>query len=148
MCNKLDDSTLARWRLARRLTLGAIVVAGSLATAMAITHRLAGTPCGHGDSARELEFQSYYSYSGIGVEMAVDGEDFVVRSVFAGAPAEGRLVPGTVLTSVDGVRPDHMQAWSTLIRGEAGTEVVLEVVQPDATAETIVLQRDVIRVRY
>jgi C-terminal processing protease CtpA/Prc len=148
MSKTLDDSTMARWRLARRLTLGGIVVAGSLATALAVTHRLSDAPCRHFHSQAQTEVDNYYTYSGIGVEMARDGEDFVIRRVFPGSPADGRLFPGAKLIAVDGVEPAHMNQWSNQIRGEAGTEVQLTVEYPCAGVETLVLQREVIRLRY
>ena len=147
MSSTQDAPTIARWRLARRLTLGAIVVAGSLATALAVSHRLSDSPCRHFHDQSHTEVSSYYTYSGIGVEMGHDGEDFIVRRVFPGSPADGQVFPGAKLISVDGVQPQHMSAWSTQIRGEAGSEVKLEVEYPCSGIDAVTLQREVIRLR-
>lgn len=142
---KIDSSALSRWRIARRITLGAIVVAGTMSTAAAVAQRVADHPC-HGHSKANV--QSYYTYSGIGVELTRDGNDFVVARVFPGTPADGKLYPGAVLLSVDGETPSHMQQWTNKIRGEQGSSVELEVVYPCSGPDTVVLQRDVVRVRY
>ncbi|PRP94755.1 PDZ domain-containing protein [Enhygromyxa salina] len=142
---KTDSSALARWRLARRISLGAIVVAGTMTTAAAVAQRIAAHPC---SMSQRANVQSYYSYSGIGVELTQDGSDFVVARVFAGSPADGKLFPGAVLLSVDGESPKHMQQWTNMIRGEQGTPVELEVVYPCSGHDTVVLERDVVRLRY
>ena len=142
---KNDSPALTRWRIARRLTLGAIVVAGTMATASAVAHRLADHPCG---AHVRADVQSYYSYSGIGVELTQDGEDFVVARVFPGTPADGKLFPGAVLISVDGESPRHMQQWTARIRGEQGSTVELEVAYPCSGHDTVEIERDVVRVRY
>lgn len=139
---KIDSSVIARWRTARRITLGAIVIAGTMSTAAAVSYRLAEHPCGHARA------QGYYTYSGIGVELTQDGRDFVVARVFPGSPADGVLYPGAVLLSVDGESPRNMQQWTASIRGEQGTAVELEVVYPCSGQETVELERDIIRVRY
>ncbi|KIG17094.1 hypothetical protein DB30_03691 [Enhygromyxa salina] len=142
---KTDSSALNRWRIARRITLGAIVVAGTMTTAAAIAQRVAEHPC---SMSQRANVQSYYSYSGIGVELTQDGSDFVVARVFPGSPADGKLFPGAVLLTVDGESPDHMRQWTNLIRGEQGTPVELEVVYPCSGHDTVVLERAVVRLRY
>lgn len=137
---KIDTSALYRWRSARRITLGAIAIAGTMATAAAVAHRVAEHPC-----ARAQAQLDYYSYSGIGVELTHDGQNFVVARVFPGTPADGKLHVGAVLLSVDGEKPQHMQQWTTLIRGEQGTKVELEVAYPCSGHDTVVLERDVVR---
>jgi C-terminal processing protease CtpA/Prc len=138
---KIDSSALHRWRTARRITLGAIVVAGTMATAGAVANRVADHPCSSGHH----HYSGSYSYSGIGVELTQDGDDFVVVRVFPNSPAEGKLQPGAVLLSVDGERPDTMPQWTSMIRGEQGTEVELEVVYPCSGHDTVVLERDIVR---
>ena len=135
---KIDTSTLHRWRTARRITLGAIVVAGTMATAAAVANRVADHPCHAPAHANE------YSYSGIGVELTQDGKDIVVARVFEGTPADGKLQPGAILLSVDGERPTNMQHWTRMIRGEQGTEVELEVVYPCSGHDTVVLEREIV----
>lgn len=142
---QIDSSALHRWRIARRVTLGAIVIAGTMATAAVVVTRVAlDHPCTRGDYE-----QGFYTYSGIGVELEQRGDEFVVRRVFPGSPADGKLFPNASLVSVNGESPRHMQAWTNEIRGERGTSVTLEVEYPcNGDRETVTLERDIVRVRY
>ena len=142
---KIDSSALAHWRTARRITLGAIVIAGTMFTAAEVAQRVAEHPCG---AHARANVQSYYTYSGIGVELTQDGDDFVVARVFPGTPADGKLFAGAVLLSVDGESPRHIRQWTHMIRGEQGSSVELEVVYPCSGHDTVVLQRDVVRVQF
>ncbi|NVB39526.1 hypothetical protein G6O69_16915 [Pseudenhygromyxa sp. WMMC2535] len=138
-----DPSAIARWRTARRLTLGAIVVAGTMFTAAAVAQRVAEHPC-HA-SAR---VDSYYTYSGIGVELTQEGDHFVVSRVFRGTPADGKIYPGAVLLEVDGQAPSDMLDWTRAIRGDIGSSVELEVVYPCQGHELVSLERALVRVRH
>lgn len=138
-----NDTILARWLTARRITLAAIVIAGTMATAATVAQRLGDGRCG-GDRRA----QGDYTYSGIGVSLTMDGDDFVVHHVFPNTPAEGKIHPGAVLLSVDGETPETMDGWAERIRGEAGTEVELEVAYPCSGRETVELERDIVKVRY
>jgi hypothetical protein len=137
-----NDTILARWLTARRITLAAIVIAGTMATAATVANRIGNGPC-HGRSHVDSD-----TYSGIGVSLTMDGEDFVVHHVFPGTPAEGKIHPGAVLLSVDGETPETMDGWAERIRGEAGTDIELEVAYPCSGRETVELERAVIHVRY
>jgi predicted metalloprotease with PDZ domain len=141
---KIDSSVLHRWRIARRVTLGAIVIAGTMATASVVVQRMAGDHRCGGDRYG----QGSYTYSGIGVELEQQGDEFVVRRVFPGSPADGKLYPGGQLISVNGETPSHMRHWTNEIRGEQGTSVELEVEYPCSGRETVTLERDIVRVRY
>jgi C-terminal processing protease CtpA/Prc len=138
---QIDSTALHHWRTARRITLGAIVIAGTMATAAAVANRVADHPCSSGHHS----YPGTYSYSGIGVELTQDGEDFVVARVFPNTPADGKLHAGAVLLSVDGERPDTMQAWTTMIRGEQGTTIEIEVAYPCSGHDIVVLERDIVR---
>lgn len=142
---KIDSSVLHRWRIARRVTLGAIVIAGTMATAAAVVQRMAMVD--HGCS-RGQHGQGSYTYSGIGVELEQQGDEYVVRRVFPGSPADGKLFPGAALISVDGETPQHVRQWTNAIRGERGTSVELEVEYPCSGRETVTLERDIVRVHY
>jgi C-terminal processing protease CtpA/Prc len=144
---KIDSSVLASWRTARRITLGAIVIAGTMTTAAAVAQRVAQHPCSRAHVRAQVPVQSVYTYSGIGVELTQDGEDFVVARVFPGSPADGKLYEGAVLLGVDGESPRHMQQWVGMIRGEQGSSVELEVVYPCSGHETVVIERDIVHVR-
>ncbi len=140
-----NDTVLARWRTARRITLASIVIAGTMATAAAVTSRLGQMgPC-HG---KRHHSRADLTYSGIGVSLTSDGHDFVIDHVFPGSPADGKLHPGAVLISVDGETPDTMHGWSELIRGEAGSDVEIEVAYPCSGRETVELERAIIHVNY
>ena len=138
---KIDSTALYRWRTARRITLGAIVVAGTMATAAAVANRVADHPCSSGHHY----YAGTYSYSGIGVELTQNGDEFVVVRVFPNTPAAGKLLAGAVLLSVDGERPADMQQWTARIRGKQGTKVELEVAYPCSGHETVVLERGIVR---
>jgi C-terminal processing protease CtpA/Prc len=115
-----------------------------MATAAVVVTRMAmDYPCTRGDYE-----QGHYTYSGIGVELEQQGDAFVVRRVFPGSPADGKLFPNAELLSVDGESPRHMQQWTNMIRGERGTSVTLEVEYPCSGRETVTLERDLVRVRY
>lgn len=141
---KIDSSVIHRWRIARRVTLGAIVIAGTMATAAVVVQRMAGDHRCSGDR----HGQGSYTYSGIGVELDQQGDEFVVRQVFQGSPADGKLYPGVKLISVDGETPRTMRHWTNEIRGERGTSVELEVEYPCSGVKTVTLERDIVRVHY
>ena len=135
---KIENPALHNWRIARRISLGAIVIAGTMATAAAVANRVADHPC------HARAHHDEYSYSGIGVELTQDGTDFVVARVFPGTPADGKLQVGAILLSANGEQPANMQDWTRMIRGAKGTEVELEVVYPCASHETVVIERDLV----
>ncbi len=139
-----NDTILARWRTARRITLASIVIAGTMATASVVAHRIGEGGC-HGKHRQQ---RADYTYSGIGLSLTHDGNEFVVQHVFTGTPAAGKIHPGAVLLSVDGVKPETMEGWTDRIRGEAGSDVELEVAYPCSGTETVELERAVIHVNY
>jgi C-terminal processing protease CtpA/Prc len=136
---KIDTNALNRWRVARRITLGAIVIAGTMATAAAVTQRVTDHPCG----SHRAETESFF---GIGMEFGQDGDQFVVSRVLPNTPAHGKIRPGAVLLTVDGERPETSNAWANAVRGEEGTTVVLEVAYSCSGPETVVLERELIQV--
>lgn len=141
---KADPRTkLSRWRIARRVVLGSIVLAGSVATSAAVMYRMAAHDCSayhHVDRA--------YTYSGIGVVIERERGQVVVRRVLPGAPAEDKLFPGARLVSVDGDAPASLESWAESIRGTPGSSVELEVAYPCGGHKTVAIERDVIRVQY
>jgi C-terminal processing protease CtpA/Prc len=135
--------SLTRWRTARRVVLGAIVLAGSVATSAAVMYRMASHDCG---THRAVD--RAYTYSGIGVVIEREQGQVVVRRILAGAPAEDKLFPGARLVSVDGQAPASLEAWAEAIRGAPGTTVQLEVAYPCGGHKNVAIGRDVIRVEY
>lgn len=80
-------------------------------------------------------------YSGIGTALAPKGGRVVVQNVFDGSPASGAgLTPGTEIVTVNGEDAAELGVSRTveLIRGETGTEVVLEVIRPGSDATEMV----------
>jgi C-terminal processing protease CtpA/Prc len=138
-------TTLRRWKLARRLALASIVAAGVASTVAAATVVMSERGCSrHG----RHEVSTGYTYPGIGVELEQKGEHFVVRRVFENTPADGKLFPGAVLIAADGQSPTTTAGWTSLIRGDAGTSIELEIAYPCSGHEKVTLTRELIHVRY
>ncbi len=136
-------SSLARWRTARPLVLGSILVAGVMATSVAVLHRAMGPIDAQHRITRAV------TYSGIGVVIERVADDrVVVREVIPNSPAQGRLVPGAHLVKVNGERPESLPRWANAIRGPAGTDVELEVAYHCGGHQTITLTRDLVRLEY
>ena len=132
-------SSVARWRTARGIVLGAIVLAGSMATSAAIMFRLADTDCSAAQQARHVE--RGYTYSGVGAVIQQRGADSVViRHVLPNGPANA-------LISVDGQHPQSLEAWAMALRGPEGTSVKVEVAYPCTGHETVTLERKLIHIR-
>lgn len=135
-------TSLTRWRTARRAVLGAIVVAGAVATSTAVIRSVALHDC-HGGAVDRA-----YTYSGIGVVIERGEDAVLVKQVLPGSPAEGVLHAGARLVSVDGEVPATVDAWASAIRGAPGTSVELEVGYPCGGHKTVVIARDIVRMRY
>lgn len=77
------------------------------------------------------------SYVGVGVTVEYSREEgLLVQSVVKGGPADqAGVVPGDIITAVDGVSiaGDARQEGSDLIRGEEGTQVVLTLLGADGS---------------
>jgi C-terminal processing protease CtpA/Prc len=123
--------------------LGAIVLAGAVATSTAVIRQTAYSGC-HGHRVDRA-----YTYSGIGVVIERDADEgATVKRVLPGSPADGRLHAGARLLSVDGEVPADVEGWASAIRGAPGTTVELEVAYPCGGHKTIEIGRDVIRMDY
>lgn len=85
------------------------------------------------------------SYVGVGVTVDYTWEEgLLVQSVTKGGPADqAGVVPGDVITAVDGVSiaGDARQEGSDRIRGEAGTQVVLTLLGEDGSAREVTCTR-------
>lgn len=133
--------SISRWSTARRVILGAIVLAGIISTFAAVTLRMHHYDCDRVQQARRT-----HVYSGVGVSVQQMGDAVVVTGVFAGSPAEGHLSSGARLLAVDGQSFNAIDHWTGAIRGVPGTTVELEVEYPCGGHRTVALQRDIIRV--
>ncbi len=128
------------------MVLASIAMAGLLATS---TTMMAHRRCQRG-VVDHAPAAVAYTYSGIGVVIAVSGAHAVVRDVLEGAPATGFLVPGTRIVAVDGrsFESGTAQDWADAIRGESGTRVALDVLYPCGGQRTVLIERAVMRVDF
>jgi carboxyl-terminal processing protease len=85
--------------------------------------------------ARQQESSLEGSFEGIGAYVSSEDDQFVIVSPIHNSPAEAAgIVAGDTVLAVDGVDITGMQEWEviSLIRGPAGSTVVLTVLHPDA----------------
>lgn len=137
-----DSRSLNRWKAARRLTLGAILLAGSMATSAAAVQQLSIKEA----KARQARC-SVEVYSGIGVTIVSRGGSVYVAEVNAEGPAKGILSPGAILVRADGERPTNVRGWKEALTGAPGTVVEVEVAYPESGHETVTIERAVVRAR-
>lgn len=136
-------TSIGRWRTARRVILGSIVLAGAMATSAAVMYRVGGSEC---RSAHRAQVDNSYSYSGIGAVIQGRGDHVIVRSVLPGAPADGMIREGARLISVDGTYPDSVEGWASALKGPEGTSVTIEVAYRCSGHKFVTLERKMIRV--
>jgi C-terminal processing protease CtpA/Prc len=135
-------TSIGRWRTARRVILGSIVLAGAMATSAAVMYRFGGTNC----HSTHRAVDNSYSYSGIGAVIQGRGDHVIVRSVLPGAPADGAIREGARLISVDGTYPDSVEGWASALKGPEGTSVTIEVAYRCSGHKFVTLERKMIRV--
>ena len=127
---------------------------GEYDEAEAVDAALEGLVAGLGDrwsytlTAEELAAQEQRrsnQYVGVGVTVNYTHEDgLLILEVAAGGPAEaGGLVPGEVITAVDGqsLAGEARYEGADLIQGEAGSTVTLPVRAADGTEREVTLTR-------
>lgn len=136
-------TSIGRWRTARRVILGSIVLAGAMATSATVMYRFGGNEC---RSAHRAPADNSYSYSGIGAVIQGRGDHVIVRSVLPGAPADGAIREGARLISVDGTYPDSVEGWASALKGPEGTSVTIEVAYRCSGHKFVTLERKMIRV--
>lgn len=86
--------------------------------------------------ARQQEEALSGSFEGIGAYVSEEDGRFTIVAPILGSPAEqAGILAGDIVLAVDGLEISGMPEWEViaLIRGEAGTAVVLTVLHPDAT---------------
>ena len=135
-------TSIGRWRTARRVILGSIVLAGAMATSAAVMYRFGGTDCRSAHRAVDTS----YAYSGIGAVIQGRGDHVIVRGVLPGAPADGVIREGARLISVDGTYPDSVEGWASALKGPEGTHVTVEVAYRCGGHTFVTLERKMIRV--
>lgn len=143
MSSRETRNSIQRWRLGRRVVLGSILLAGTVATSATVMYRMAAQQCGMQHQASRA-----YTYSGVGVVIERERGQVVVSRVIKGSPADGKIVPGARLVSLEGERLRSVEQWAAAIRGEAGTSFELTVAYPCGGEKRVFLTRDVVRVRY
>jgi carboxyl-terminal processing protease len=93
---------------------------------------------------RAFEEATQGAFEGVGMNVEEIAQGLRVVGVFDGSPAQrGGLVPGDVITKVDGrsIAGRSTDEATTLIKGEAGTSVALTVVTGKEPPRTIRLER-------
>ena len=136
-------TSISRWRTARRVILGSIVLAGAMATSAAVMYRFGGTNC---RATQHRVVGNVYKYSGIGAVIQGRGDAVIVRNVIAGAPADGVIREGARLISVDGTYPNSVEEWASALRGPEGTSVTIEVAYRCSGHKFVTLERQTISV--
>lgn len=137
-------TSIRRWRAARRIILGSIVLAGAMATSAALMYRYGGATCTK--TAQHRVAERGYTYSGIGAVIQARGDSVVVRSTLPGAPADGVLRDGVRLISVDGTYPESIEGWANALRGPEGTRVTIEFGSKCSGHQFVTLERKLIHV--
>ncbi len=142
-------TSISRWKTARGIVLGAIILAGSMATSAAVMYRLADTNCSKRVVPHaKVVTQRGFTYSGIGAVIQQQGADQVmIRHVLPNGPAHGLIRDGAYLISVDGKTPDTLQGWARGLRGPAGSQVEVEVAYHGSGHQTVTLTRGLIHMR-
>lgn len=82
------------------------------------------------DQYEEMRISTTGSYSGVGIEVSIQGEQVVVVAPFDGTPAQrAGIRSGDVIISIDGmpVRHDNLGETITKMRGDAGSLVNIVV---------------------
>ncbi len=143
MSSRETRSSLQRWRLGRRVVLGSILLAGTVATSGAVMYRMAATQCG-----MQHQVNRAYTYSGIGVVIEREQGHVVVSRVIKGSPADGKILPGARLLRIEGERLRSVEQWASAIRGEPGTSFEMELAYPCGGKKRVFVTRDIVRVRY
>jgi len=136
-------TSISRWRTARSVVLGSIILAGSMATSAALMYRMAGPTC----SQQQREIERGYTYSGIGAVIQQHGDRVMVRQVITEGPAAGLLRQGAFLVAVDGENPRTVEGFANALRGPAGSTVAVEVSYGCNAHETVIIERSMIRVQ-
>ncbi|MFT5156527.1 MAG: carboxyl-terminal processing protease [Bacteroidia bacterium] len=100
--------------------------------------------------AEDYRFQVTGSYGGIGANIRNMNGKLVVARVFEGFPAQlADLRAGDILTQVDGKSVDGKSSsdLSDLLKGTAGTSVILTVDRPEIGEKNITVERATIKVK-
>jgi carboxyl-terminal processing protease len=87
------------------------------------------------DEYKQLDDSAHGRYSGIGVDVGIQGQKIVIRRVIVPSPADrGGINPGDVITAIDGnpVKGRLLQGAIDEIKGEPGSAVTITILPPDS----------------
>jgi carboxyl-terminal processing protease len=101
------------------------------------------------ESYKRLDDTTQGHYSGIGVDVQIEDQKIVVRSVIVPSPADtAGINPGDVILSIDGqlVADRFLQDSIDDLSGEPGSGVSLEIKPPDGATRTIEIIREYVTV--
>jgi len=87
-------------------------------------------------------------YSGIGVDVGIQSQKIVVRSVIVPSPADsGGINPGDIITAVDGnpVKGRMLQEAIDELQGEPGSAVAVTILPPDGEERVVEMIREYIK---
>ncbi len=82
------------------------------------------------DEYKQLDDTAHGRYSGIGVDVGIQGQKIVIRSVITPSPADrGGINPGDIITAIDGnpIRGRFLRDALDEIKGEPGSTVTLTI---------------------
>jgi len=97
---------------------------------------------------KELDNSAQGRYSGIGVDVRVEDQKIVIKSVIVPSPADSSgLNPGDIITSVDGnpVKGRLLQDAIDELQGEPGTTLTISVLDPAGQEREVELTRESIK---
>jgi carboxyl-terminal processing protease len=103
------------------------------------------------DNYKQLNDSAHGRYSGIGVDVGIQGQKIVIRSVIVPSPADrGGINPKDIITAIDGnpVKGRLLQNAIDEIQGEPGSTVTLTILPPgpDAKERKVELIREYVNI--
>jgi C-terminal processing protease CtpA/Prc len=105
-----------------------------------------GKPLGVWLKSLEMGSPAQESVTGVGVALGVEDQAITIRKVLPHTPAsKAGLVPGLAVRKIDGTTTDGklLKECVDMLRGEVGTKVKLELVDPaNSKTNTVELTRE------
>lgn len=97
---------------------------------------------------KEFSAKSNGEYLGVGIEMTAENDVIKVSNIFKGGSAEKSDIKiGDILLKVNGVSPEgSTQKAASLIAGEKGTEVMLQLSNETKGEYEVTLVRDIVKI--
>ena len=103
------------------------------------------------DEYKQLDDSAHGRYSGVGIDVGIQGQKIVIRRVIVPSPADsGGINPKDIITAIDGnpVRGRLLQDSIDEIQGEPGSTVTLTILPPgpDGKERDVVLTREYVNI--